>query len=209
MPDLEKTKKNFEAHGFVVKVFENRQQAADYLDENIDATTVGISGSVTVQQLQEGFGDRLSHHNTVYWHWFNAVDTHNAINSEVYITSANGVSETGELVNIEGRGNRVSSMLFGHERLYIVIGVNKIVPTLEDARWRAKNIAAPRNAKRMSDIGVKNGKQPRDLPCVKNPDRCYDCDSPQRICKVELIHSRRPDFIKHAEILIIKEEIGL
>jgi len=56
------------------------------------------------------------------------------------------MSETGELVNIDGTGNRVTGSLFGHEKVYFIISTNKIEPTLEKAIWRARNVAAPKNA---------------------------------------------------------------
>lgn len=64
-----------------------------------------------------------------------------ARSAEVYITSANGVSKTGELVNIDGTGNRVSQTLFGPEKVYFVIGNNKVCPDLTSAMERAKQIA--------------------------------------------------------------------
>lgn len=209
MPNIEIVKKNLESRGYKVVVAENRGAAAGYLDSQIDGVAVGISGSVTIQTLEENFGDRLSRHNMVQWHWYNAVDTHHAISAEVYITSANAIAETGEIVNIIGRGNRTSSMVFGHDRLYIVVGQNKIVRTCEEAQQRAKNIAAPLNVKRMSDIGVKSGKTPRDLPCVKNPGMCHDCTSPLRPCNGLMIYWKKPDFIREAEIIIIREDMGL
>ena len=66
--------------------------------------------------------------------------------TEAYITGANAISETGEIVNIDGTGNRLAANFYGHKRLYIVAGVNKIEPTLERAIWRARNIAAPLRA---------------------------------------------------------------
>ncbi len=65
------------------------------------------------------------------------------LTTEIYLTSVNALSQTGELVNIDGTGNRVAGALFGHEKVFFVIGTNKLVLTLEDAIWRARNIAAP------------------------------------------------------------------
>ena len=221
-PDMEKTRENLEKHGFKVLIMDTKEQAANYLNEQIDNTTVGISGSVTIQKLVFGddeeevpgraFGDRLAHHNTMFWHWYNFVDTHNAIRAEAYITSANAIAETGQIVNVDSRGNRSSSLLFGHDRLFIVAGKNKIVPTLEDARWRAKNVCAPANARRMNGIRQRNGKPgyPAEMGCVANDHAlCNDCNCGQRICKTELIHYRRPDFIKEATVILLKEEMGI
>ena len=96
-----------------------------------------------------------------------------AMTADVYVSSANALAESGEIINIDGRGNRVAGTLYGAERLYLVIGKNKLAPTFEDALWRARNIAAPKNAKR---LGVKT-------PCAIRGDHCYDCSSPERICR--------------------------
>lgn len=71
-----------------------------------------------------------------------------AISAKVYTTSANGLAETGEIINIDGVGNRASATLYGHEKVYFIIGRNKLAPTYDEALWRARNIAAPKNAQR-------------------------------------------------------------
>lgn len=67
-----------------------------------------------------------------------------AMVTDVFLTSVNGVSETGVMVNVDGTGNRVAGSLFGHKKVYFVLGVNKIMPTLEEAIYRARNVAAPK-----------------------------------------------------------------
>jgi len=119
------------------------------------------------------------------------------LTTKIYLTSINALSETGELVNIDGTGNRVAGALFGHEKVYFVAGINKVVPTLEDAIWRARNIAAPKNAMR---LGLRT-------PCAKKGDRCYDCSSPDRICNGMMIHFKKMNDID-MEIVIINKQIG-
>lgn len=169
---FETVKKSLEARGFSVKVFATGAEAAAYLDGVIDGTSVGIGGSRTVQEL--GLYDKLAAHNEVYWHWVNGpADRTRAAAAQVYITSANGLAETGEIINIDGAGNRVAATLFGHQKVYFIIGRNKLAPSYEEALWRARNIAAPKNAQRMG----------RKTPCAIKGDRCYDCKSPDRICR--------------------------
>ena len=69
-----------------------------------------------------------------------------AMQTDVYLTSANALAETGEIINIDGVGNRVASTLFGHEKVYYVIGENKLESDFEKAVARARNIAAPQRA---------------------------------------------------------------
>jgi len=163
-------------NNFVVTYFDTPSEASAYLNNEIDKKTVGFGGSVTLQQLE--LYESLSAHNTVYWHWYTPSDqTPDEIRSlasvaEIYISSANAISETGEIVNIDGAGNRLSSIYYGHKKVYFVVGINKITPNLEDAIRRARNIAAPMNAKRLN----------RKTPCAEQGRGCYDCDSPERIC---------------------------
>ena len=119
------------------------------------------------------------------------------MDTDIYLTSANGVAETGEIINIDGTGNRVSSTLYGHKKVYFVIGINKIAPDYEKALWRARNIASPKNAQR---IGV-------DTPCAVKGDKCYDCKSPQRICNALVVLWRKPKAFQ-AEVVIVGEELG-
>ena len=169
---FETVKKNLEAKGFTVTTFATAAEAAAYLNSAIDGTTVGIGGSMTVKEM--GLFDMLASHNEVFWHWVNGPQERlKAADAKVYITSVNGISETGELINIDGAGNRVASMLYGHEKTYFVAGKNKLAPTYDEALWRARNIAAPKNAQRLSC----------KTPCAVKADHCYDCKSPDRICR--------------------------
>ena len=196
--DLQKIKENMERRGFGVHIFDTAAQAADYLVENIKGTSVGFGGSGTVDSM--GLYERLKENNEVYWHWKDQTPGihHKANAARVYITSANGVAETGEIVNIDGAGNRLSATTFDKETLYYVFGVNKIRPTLEEAITRARTIAAPLNAQRLN----------RDTPCKGKSGKCYDCNSPERLCRAMTITMGRLYTIKNIEVIIINEELG-
>ena len=192
-------KKNLETRGYAVRVFATGKEAADYLDAAIDGKSVGFGGSVTLDAL--GLYERLGSHNQTVWHWkWEDKDAarREALTTELYLTSVNGLAETGELINIDGAGNRVAATLFGHEKVYFVIGRNKLAPTYEEAVWRARNIASPQNAKRL-------GKKP---PCAVSGDRCYDCKSPERICR-GLVTLWGPMMGMEAEVLLVDEDLGL
>jgi len=199
--DLQTTKANLEAKGYAVACFASGAEAAAYLNEQIDGVTVGFGGSLTVQEL--GLYDSLGTHNTVLWHW-RVPDGQTpdelrraAAAAEVYISSANGLAETGEIVNIDGSGNRVASTIYGHKKVYFVIGENKLAPDLAGALDRARNIAAPKNARR---LGVKT-------PCAEKGDRCYDCHSPARICRAASVFWTRPNGSDY-EVVLIGEALG-
>ena len=120
-----------------------------------------------------------------------------ARNTDVYLTSANGLAETGEIINIDGAGNRVSESIFGHKKVYFVIGKNKLAEDYDKALWRARNIAGPKNAQRLG----------RKTPCAAKADRCYNCSSPDRICKVLSVFWGAP-MGADCEVVLIKEDLG-
>ena len=189
--------KNFEERGFKTIYCENKAEATEYLKNSVNNTVVGIGGSMTAVELN--LYHELRERNTVIWHFISTgMDTREACkNATVYILSANGVSQDGALVNIDGTGNRLAYSIFGPKRVIYIIGKNKIVPTLEDAIHRAKNIASPKNAQRLK----------RDTPCAKRADRCYDCNSPGRICNATLILDRAPSMTP-STILFVDEDLG-
>lgn len=197
MANLEKLTKNLRQRGYLVSVFDTAEQACAYLNRAIDGTTVGFGGSQTVRDM--GLFDTLSVHNHCYWHWDGdrKVIPPEADTAEVYISSVNGVSEAGDLIDIDGRGNRVGSTLRGHRRLYFLIGENKIAPDYDAALWRARNIAAPLNARRLG----------RNTPCVKT-GRCMDCRSPERICTELVVLWQKPALIDQVEVILIRQSLG-
>ena len=199
--DLQAVKTNLEAKGYRVSCFDSAKAAAAYLNGQIDGVTVGFGGSVTVQEL--GLYEMLGEHNTVIWHWRvpegRTADElrREAASAEVYISSVNGLAETGEIVNIDGSGNRVASTIYGHKKVCFVVGKNKLAPDLEGALHRARNIAAPRNAQR---LGVKT-------PCAEKGDKCYDCHSPARICRALSEFWTCPTGSEY-EVVLIGEDLG-
>ena len=201
--NFENIEKNLKKRGFSVKTFSTRDQATDYLNNTLDSTTVSFGGSMTVKEMN--LFDTLSQHNTVWWHgkgkqlkeYGGEEIMKNAMNTEVYITSANAVSEQGQIINIDGRCNRIASTLFGHKKVFFVIGKNKLAPTFEKAMWRARNIAAPKNAQRLG----------KNTPCAVKGDKCYDCNSADRICRGFLILEYPPSGTE-VEIILIDEELG-
>lgn len=197
--NVEKTIETLRKNGFKVSWFESSGEAADYIVSSIGGKSVGIGGSKTVEAL--GVYERLMENNTVYWHWFQQPQSeirHKAAGAQVYISSANAIAETGEIVNIDGNGNRVASTLFGHERLIIVAGVNKIAEDGAAALYRARNVASPLNARR---LGMKT-------PCTTGELKCHDCSSPQRICGGVSTLLRPMSGIGETEVVLINEELG-
>ncbi|MCQ4637721.1 lactate utilization protein [Anaerovorax odorimutans] len=187
---------------YSVHCFSSGEEAADYLDRSLNGKVIGFGDSATMSHMK--LYERLSAHNTVYDPNQSKDNdefleiAQKCLTTEVFLTSVNAMSETGELVNIDGTGNRIAGSLFGHEKVYFIISTNKIEPTLEKAVWRARNIAAPKNAMRYK----------LRTPCAVKGDRCYDCSSPDRICNALTIHMKKMNDIEDVEIVLINEELG-
>lgn len=186
--------------GYTVSVFATSGQAVAYLTSQIHGCSVGFGDSLTLATL--GLADCLAQTNEVFDPGRCAEnefiqESIRALTTDVFLTSVNGVSETGELVNLDGTGNRIAGSLFGHRKVYFIFGTNKIEPTLDKAIWRARNIAAPQNARRLA----------LNTPCAILGDRCYDCQSLDRICNAMTIYFQKMDSVE-SEIIIIEEKLG-
>lgn len=195
MTDFTKVTASLTRRGFAVSSFATAGEAADYLDKTLDGRSIGIGGSVTIRDM--GLAQRLGTHNQVLWHWLDGT-LPDAAAASVYLTSCNALAETGEILNIDGTGNRVASTLFGHEEVYFLVGCNKLCPDYDAALWRARNVAAPKNAMRLK----------KKTPCALRGDRCYDCSSPQRICRALNVLWAPPGGVGRTEVVLIDEPLG-
>lgn len=116
--------------------------------------------------------------------------------ADTFITGTNAITVGGELFNIDGNGSRVAPMLYGPKQVIVVVGVNKLVDTVEDAIHRTRQIAAPLDAKRLN----------KDTPCVKL-SKCIDCRHKQRICNDFVLISGQ--FIKdRIKVIFINGDYG-
>lgn len=197
--DIEKTVENLKKRHFEVSRFETREEAAEYLASQIHDTTVGIGGCTTAKQM--GLYEKLTAAgNDVAWHWVTPGDEtlKKELDAKVFISSANAIAETGEIINIDGKGNRLAALAFGKKRVYIVAGVNKLCDDFDSALYRARNVAATQNATRFD---VKT-------PC-KIDGKCHDCRSPQRICNALLVLWGPLMEMESVEVVLINEELGM
>lgn len=201
METISKLAKNLKEKGYLVECFETKEAAVEYLNEQLDNKTIGIGGSQTVGQMQ--LFPALAAHNTVYWHdkkpeELTVMETRQAaFRAPVYISSVNAISMEGDIINIDATGNRVAAISFGPNDVYFVVGKNKITEDYESAMYRARNVAAPLNAKRLN----------RKTPCAAKAERCYDCKSPERICRNFSIFRECPVGAKY-HVILINESLG-
>lgn len=198
---VEETVNNLLKKEYLVKVYKTKEEAVEYLKENIKNKTIGFGGSVTLEEMN--LYDELKINNEIHWHHRkeNNLSTDEirllANNSQIYFSSVNGLTKDGEIINIDNMCNRVSAIFYGHEKVYLIVGINKIEDTYDKALYRARNIAAPKNAKR---LGIKT-------PCAVNADKCYNCKSPDRICRGLSVLWEKPKG-STIEIIIIEENLG-
>ena len=115
---------------------------------------------------------------------------------DYYFMSTNAITMDGELVNIDGTGNRVASLIFGPSNVVIIAGMNKVADNLESAVDRARNTAAPMNTIRLD----------RKTPCTQ-VGRCMDCMSPDCICN-QFVVTRRSTPAGRIKIILVGEELG-
>lgn len=199
---IETTVESLKKHGFDAHFFQTGKEAADFImSAASDCRTVGIAGTHSVRAL--GIVPMLEQAGkTLYDHW-QLMGTpeelpcrKNQMQADLFLTSTNALTMTGEIVNREGCGNRTNAMTFGPGKVIIVAGRNKIVPHLDAAIDRIEEVAAPVRAMSLN----------RKTPCVKT-GHCMDCDSPERICRITSIIHRKP-MVTEICVLIVNEDLG-
>ncbi len=198
-----KTVEKLKAHDFQAVFVKNKKEAVEEILKYITPQMkVGVGGSITIREL--GILETLeARGNVLFNHWKPGLPKEEVLHirkaqmtCDLFVSSTNAVTLNGELVNIDGIGNRVNSSVFGPGKVILVAGFNKIVDDVEEAIKRIKNVSAPLNAKRLNI----------DVPCAK-AGACVDCNSPNRICRAVVIHERRPTLTDML-VIIVGEELG-
>lgn len=193
----------------VVKALKSRRFDAYYVDDAPSAVekalslipkddTVSWGGSMTIRDM----GLTKALHDKGY----KVLDRENAkpgediarmaLTCDTFLMSANAITQDGELVNVDGTGNRCAALIFGPKSVIVIAGINKIVKSLSDAYSRARNLAAPVNAQRF-DINT---------PC-KVTGECADCKSPDCIC-ANVVITRLSKPAEKVKVIIVGEELG-
>ena len=120
-----------------------------------------------------------------------------ALTCGTFLSGTNAVSEDGQLVNIDGNGNRVAAMIYGPKQVIVVAGMNKVAKTYEDALVRARTVAAPLNAQRFPNLKT---------PCNEN-GTCANCQSADTICS--FIVTTRVSKGGRIKVILIGKDLGL
>ena len=185
---FEKTVEALRRRGYEAVAVATREEAkAVVLKEAESAASVGWGGSETIKEIGaraalEASGKEICDHKT---------------QMDLFLLSANAMTEDGIIVNIDGTGNRVAASIFGPKRVVYVVGRNKVVPGgVLEAIVRAKKFACPPNCRRLS----------KKTPCA-TLGTCADCDSPDRICKVTAVFDRCPTHTSTL-VVLVDEDLG-
>jgi len=197
----------------MIVAFKNRHIEAFYCATNAEAVkqalalippdaTVSWGGSVTLNEV--GLLDAVRHRG------FKTIDrdahadaaarleaTRQSLHADVYLTSVNAIAEDGQMVNVDGMGNRVAAMAFGPKRVIVVAGMNKVVKTVEDAVARARGFASPVNVQR---VGAKK------TPCASTGS-CADCQSEDCICSC-IVTTRMSKIPGRLKVVLVGQNLG-
>jgi hypothetical protein len=119
-----------------------------------------------------------------------------AFSADTYLTSTNAITMDGELINIDGRGNRVAALIFGPGQVIVVAGMNKVATDEAAGLARVRNVAAPANCIRLG----------KTTPCTVT-GRCGDCFGDASICS-QIVVTRRSSELNRIKVILVGEELG-
>ena len=210
--DPNRRKRNEMAAQRVIKGLESRNMEGYYAESKEEAlkkalelipegSSVGWGGSMSIKEM--GLLDAVCSGNYTVYNRDAAKNPEEkraaelaAYDCDFFLTSANAVTEDGEMINVDGFANRVSAIAAGPRTVLVIAGMNKVVKSLEDAYSRARNEAAPINTQR---FGL-------DTPCSKN-GMCYDCKSPDTIC-CQILITRFSKIKGRIKVILVDEALG-
>ncbi len=194
---------NLSQMGIAGEFVEDTDRVVEVVEKLIPkGATVAVGGSLTLQQtgvidfLRKYECDFLDRHATTDAEELKSI-FRATFSADCFLSSVNALTVKGEIVQLDGLGTRVAPMIFGPEKVILIVGMNKVVPDLDSAFKRIKTIA-PMNARRLK----------LHTPCVTT-GICMECNSTQRICESYAIirdaNARRERFT----IILVGEDLGL
>lgn len=204
--DILKTVENLKAKGFKTFLVKIASQACNLVEKLIEeGAEIGFGGSVTIEDM--GLLDKLSasSKNITLYHrgLMDEQGVEKSLQFELihkapwFASSANAITENGEIINVDGRGNRVAKTLFGTRHYICIAGVNKIVENIEKGLERVRTIAAPLNIKKLN----------RTTPCLDGKP-CAGCANVDNICRATVIHHLPPSGIDNFFVILINQSLG-
>lgn len=210
-PVIEKTIKSLKKRFIIGWAAQNAAHAREIICGIVPSqAVVGIGDSSSVRQIEviealKGRGHRVingfdpsqeikdvqTHFDYGFWPMLEATVC------DVFLTGTNALTEDGKIVNVDGNGNRVAGMIWGHPVCILVVGKNKIVENLDRAMDRIKGVIAPEHIRRKG----------ASSPCTKTGS-CYDCVGETRVCAVTTIIEHKPIHVQ-IHVVIVNEDLGL
>lgn len=211
---LEPLKKHYDLAGpKVVEALKKRQFEAYYISNKEDVAakvlelipqnhSVSWGGATTVDQLNiknilRSKGYKVIDRDDAKTPEEREVIMHNALDCGTFLMSSNAITESGELFNIDGKGNRVAALCYGPQNILVIAGMNKIVPDMEAAYSKVRHFTSPVNAMRFCD----------STPCSKTGE-CGDCISPQCIC-AQMVTTRFCKPAGRIKVILVGEDLGI
>ena len=195
--------KNLQSRHFEAYYCANKEQALQKALELIpEGASVGWGGAMTCQQIGLLDAVRAGNYQALDRDAVSTIEEKNAIarqclGADVFLTGANGLSLDGQMVNIDGSGNRVAAIIYGPQTVLVVAGMNKVADSLEEAVRRARTVAAPSNQQRFL----------RNVPCTVT-GTCGDCQSEECICN-QIVITRHCRPVGRIKFILVGEELGL
>ncbi len=190
-------------NGFDARYVDTGEEAAKLVEAMITpGMTVATGGSITLHALKlheraEALGAKLLNHGAKGLSADEKLAIMRAqLTADLMLSSTNALTLDGELLNIDGNGNRVAALTFGPKKTVVIAGYNKITRNLEEAHARCESIASPMNNKR---LGTGN-------PCVRT-GICADCRGEGRICKIYTVLRQRPR-LSDFTVIVVGESLG-
>lgn len=194
--------KNLKSRHFDAYYCDNAQEALEKaLDLIPEGASVGWGGTVSATQI--GLLDAIRQGN------YQAIDrdscqtpeakeeaARKALFADVFLTGANAMSIDGQMVSIDGTGNRVAAIIYGPKKVIVITGMNKVCDTLDEAIRRARTVASPMNMQRFL----------RDTPCAVT-GTCADCKSEACICN-QILVTRHCRPIGRIQYIVVGEDLG-
>lgn len=189
--------------GFDARFVQRGEEALEFIAALVKpGMKVGLGGSMTLRAI--GVHDRLRamgadllDHNAPGLDQGKKMEILRAqLTCDLFLSSSNAVTLEGDIVNVDGNGNRIAALTFGPRKTVVVVGANKVARDLDEALARIETVAAPMNNKRLD----------RPNPCVKS-GTCEDCRTETRICRVYQILRRRPT-LSDFTVIIVGESLG-
>ena len=197
---LEKCQGKLINNNFDASIFTSKEEVLEFLKKQIPAgSTVGTGGSMTLETV--GVIDWLRASSSItYYDRVGASDVEKILlagqHADYYLMSSNAITLDGQLYNVDGRGNRLSALIYGPKKVFIVAGYNKIVKDIDDAITRVETIAAPQNCLRLN----------KGTPCTKL-GTCAHCNMKDTICNSYVV-TRRNAIPNRIHVLLVEEELG-